>query len=154
MKNNYILNPEQANIIWKTSWLILMVSIYGVYRNYYDMAICPFCIFLTSINYWRKQDSWKRNLDIFCVRVGVIYTTIRSYNSDFCLLYNLFVYSGIFSYLMSKYYYSKQKYWLSTYCHLMLHIFGNVANIILYSGYISPLNENQIILYFIKYIKN
>lgn len=134
-ENKTILYPEQYWIIWKFSFLALGDCIYAVHRRHYDLALVPGIVFLTSINYWRKPNySWRRNIDIVCVKTSAIYQIIRAYNSEYYRIYYIFLFLGISFYPLSNFYYNKKLFWHSTYAHIMVHIFGNISNVILYSS--------------------
>jgi hypothetical protein len=138
MKNNVCkLNPQQYYFIWKVSWLSLFSCIYGLYNEHYNIAFAPGCVFLTSINYWRKPEySWRRYLDINFVIFAFIYTNIRAINAEYYFEYYLLSSVGVCFYPIAIYNNHKERYWLSVYSHCMIHVFGNLANIFLYSGYI------------------
>ena len=109
--------------------------IYALYKEHYDLALVPAGVFLTSVNYWRNPTySWRRNLDIVYVKTGLSYQIIRAYGSEYDKLYYIVVFLGISSYMLGIFYYKKKLYWHSTYAHIMLHILGNISNIILYSS--------------------
>ncbi len=70
---------------------------------------------------------------------------IRAIGAEYALLYYLTTLTSIYFFYIDVYYYNKRNYWYSTYAHCMLHLIANIANIILYSGYIVPITENIII---------
>ena len=138
-ENNCILQPEQYNFLWKTSFLSLFSSLYGIYKGHNDISYSTFAVFLSSINYWKKPNySWRRYLDITVVNISLIYHLLRAQNSQYSKLYYSTLFTSICFYPLSKYYYNKKLYWYSTYSHSMLHLLANISNIILYSGFISP----------------
>ena len=146
--NNCILHPNQCNLLWTTSWMSFVSSTYGMYMGVYDIASTAVFAFLTSINYWHKPDySWRRYLDMGAVYIGLTYHVIRAYNSQYAIYY----YSGIiFSCLMFPlgiYFYRKKRFWESTISHSALHIFANLSNMLLYSGYIEPYYLNPVFVY-------
>jgi hypothetical protein len=112
---------------------------YAIYNCYYGIALCPFGVFLTSINYWHKPDySWRRYFDMAYVQCAIFYQCYRSYRAQNATYHYTLMLLGISSYILGIYYYKKNLLWHSTYAHCMLHIIANIANIILYSGYIPP----------------
>ena len=139
--NGCILYPDQYNYLWKTSWLSLISALYAFYHGHYDMVLVPGGVFLTSINYWRKPDySWRRYADMCYVTGALSYQMLRSCKSQYGGVYVILTtVSAIYFYPLGIYYFTRGKYWHSAYAHSMIHILGNVANIILYSGYIEPL---------------
>jgi len=40
-----ILYPEQYNFLWKTSFLSLTSTIFGIYKGHWDLALCPGSVF-------------------------------------------------------------------------------------------------------------
>jgi hypothetical protein len=140
LDNGCILPSEYCNILWKISWVSIFSGMYALYNRHYDLAPVPFGVWLTSINYWRHPDySWRRYLDIFYVNSALFYQLIRAHRSQNSNMYYSFISIAMISFPISIYYHNKGKYWLSTLFHCNVHIFGNITNIILYSGYIQPM---------------
>ena len=134
-----ILKKEQYMLIYRASYFPIFVILYALYKQHYDNAILSTCICLTSINYWRYPDySWRRYLDMAVVKSGLIYQIYYSYHAQYATLYYILTGIGVFSYPIGVYYYRKGDWWASTYSHLTLHLFANMCNLILYSGYIRP----------------
>jgi hypothetical protein len=133
-----ILYPEQYKLIYNISFLCLISSIYAVYQKHYVLSIVPGGVFLTSINYWRYPDySWRRYLDMICVKSALLYHLYRAYNSQYMIHYYSLVLFAVSMYPLGIYFYRKKLLWHSTYAHCILHITGNISAIILYSGRIS-----------------
>ena len=110
-ENNCILQPEQYNFLWKTSFLSLFSSLYGIYKGYNDISYSTFAVFLSSINYWKKPNySWRRYLDITVVNISLIYHLLRAQNSQYSKLYYSTLFTGICFFPLSKYYYNKKLY--------------------------------------------
>ncbi len=127
------LPREYYIILWHTSWCALISSVFAFYKEFYDFSFLCFIVFLTSINYWKYPiNNWRRKVDMFCVYITIIYKIIKAYN----IKHNIYYYSALtFAlsfYMFSLYFSKKNKLWLSTLSHSMLHIFGNISNIILY----------------------
>ena len=130
-----ILYPSQYNLIYNVSFLCAGSSIYAIYNGHYGLSICPGTVFLTSINYWNYPDySWRRYLDMVCVKISLIYQIYRAYRSQYMIQYYILVLIASSMYPLGIYYYNKKQYWHSTYAHCLLHIIANIANVILYSG--------------------
>lgn len=137
-----ILYKDQYQLLWRSSWMTLISFMYAMYNGYYDMSIAPGIIFITSINYWRKPDySWRRYIDMTCVKCGILHHIIRAYNAQYNKEYYITVFIAGSFYTIGIYYYKKKLYWHSTYAHFILHIILNISNIILYSGFIDPLQR-------------
>ena len=134
-----ILYPKQSNFIYNVSFLSLISSIYAIYNKHYGIALLPGGVFITSINYWRKPDySWRRYFDISYVIFALNYQIILSYKVQYYKEYYLLTFCGIGFFILGVNYYKKKNYWMSTYCHIMLHVMANIGNIILYSGSMKP----------------
>lgn len=132
-----ILYPEQSKMIYNLSFLSLGSFVYALYNGHYDLSICPGGVFLTSIYYWVHPDySWRRYLDMTYVIMALSYQLYRARSSQYMIPYYSMVCSAVSMYPLGIYYYKKKQYWNSTYAHCALHILANIANIILYSGWI------------------
>ena len=142
--NNCILPYEHYNLIYKASYLAIFSFSYACYREQYSMAIVPGGVFVTSINYWRYpiKNCWRRKLDMSYVNFCIFYNIVRAYNAQNQNQYYFVLFMGITCYLLSIYYYNQHKLWTSTYLHCLVHVFGQVSNIILYSGEIRPITQS------------
>jgi hypothetical protein len=130
-----ILYPPQYNLIYNVSFLTAGSCIYALYNGHYYMSICPGTVFITSINYWSYPDySWRRYLDMVCVKLALSYQIYKAYRSPYMLHYYILVFMAACMYPLGIYYFRKKQYWHSTYAHCLLHIIANIANVILYSG--------------------
>lgn len=129
-----ILEKEYSSLIYKASHISLLTFAYALYRNS-KMAVFPGVLFLTSINYWRNPtNSWRRYIDINAVTFSLIYNLYISRHAEYGTQYYITCSVAAAFYPIGYYYYNKKDYWSSTYSHILLHIFANLANIILYSG--------------------
>ena len=141
-ENGCILYPNQCSFLCKISILSLISSLYAVYKENYELALIPFGVFLTSINYWYKPTNcWRKTLDVTYVQFALIYNIVRAYNSEYYILYYITVFISLCFYPLGVYLYNKKMYWESTYAHSMVHIIANISNIILYTGYVIPLTD-------------
>ena len=124
----------------KIAFLSLFSAFYAIYKGYYELALIPFGVFLTSIIYWYKPTNcWRQTLDITYVKFALFYNIIRAYNSEYYIFYYITVFISLCFYPLGIYLYNKQLYWESTYAHSMVHIIANISNIILYTGTVLPL---------------
>ena len=130
-----IVPEAQYKFLFKVSFITLSSIIYSYSQEYYDISLNAFIVFCTSINYWRKpMRDWRRTLDITYVRFAILYLLVRSYHSKYNIAcYSIFV-MIVSSYFSSRYFGKKQMYWHSVYSHSMIHLLGNIANILLSSG--------------------
>jgi len=107
--------------------------------------MAPGSIFLTSIIYWIEPDySWRRYLDMAVSKTAFTYQMIAAYNAQNAKAYYATAITAALFYPLGIYFSAKENYWASTYTHMGLHILGNLANIILYSGAIPNLDTTQI----------
>ena len=140
---NYPLSKEQYTCLYRTSPFFLFTSIYAIYRGHYAISIAPGSIFLTSIIYWIEPDySWRRYLDMAVSKTAFIYQLIAAYNAQNAKQYYIASLTAALFYPLGMYYSMKKDYWASTYAHMGLHLAGNLANCILYSGMIDKQSLN------------
>jgi len=128
----YILKDKKhSNLLFCSSFLFFVNSIISYMFEIYDYCYLLFCLFLTSINYWRKPTlSLRRNIDIFFAIFSFMYHKYSMLND----VYNyaipiILLYSGIIFYLIGVYI-SKDKMYLSVICHILLHICTNISCVI------------------------
>ena len=130
-----ILLPEQYNLLWKTSWLTLLSAAYLLHREHYDMSLLGTCVFLTSINYWRRPDySWRRYLDLGTVFVGATYESIRARNAEYRVVFFALNTIAVASFLVAIRLYNQNRWWASTLWHANIHLTANAALLIVASG--------------------
>ena len=133
-----VLPKIQTNMIWYTSWFLLVPSWYAYQRNYIDLCLVPFIVFWTSILYWCEADySYRRYLDIFFVVGGEIYQVIRARNAENRIGYYLLNSLSMICFSISVYFKGKSS-WLSAFFHMLLHIIGDIAYLVLCSGFVPP----------------
>lgn len=131
-----ILNKCYKNIYY-VSYLSFIPSLYGLYRKYYDLSLMSGGVTLTSINFWRNPDfSWRRELDIHFVRLSILYHLFRAYKSENRNAYYILSGSAITFYPIGVYFFIKKKYTYFMYSHILVHLIGDLSNIILYCGYV------------------
>jgi len=134
--NGCILPPEQYLIFLRLSFLSLFSSIFAFFQKHYDLAVVPFIIFCTSVNFWRRPEhGLRRNIDIICVQIGMWYQIFRAYNAENMMIFYIVYFIGCSFFVLSRF---QKCVWISTLCHMMVHILGNVGNVLLYSGNINP----------------
>ncbi len=136
--NGAILPKSQSNVLWYSSWLFLASGIYGYSRNYIELSLAPFLVFFTSILYWKHPDySYRRYVDVITVNTGVVYIALRARHCENRMMYYpLLVISCLCFYL--GYYFKKKSTWISTFFHMLLHIFGNLAFVVIAMGSTTP----------------
>lgn len=139
--NGLILPKAQYRYLWGISWLSLLSAIYAFSRGYNDLAFVPLSVWLTSIIYWWKPDySIRRYFDIYIVNTSLFYQLMRSVDCENRVAYWITLFIGSSFFPLGCYLHPINT-WASTLCHSMVHIFGNISNVILYSGKVPPLQD-------------
>ncbi len=137
-----IYQPRHSKILWRASWLFLGTAVYATYQQHYDLAIAPAGIFLTSINYWRHPTySIRRTTDIICVWLASGYTLTRALTAQHSLICYIGYAIAFTCYPISNMYLRKGNHDHSVLLHALMHLFGNISNIILFSGSIENTYE-------------
>ena len=136
-----LIPPDQSAVLLYTSWIALISAIYAMSRGHFDLCWVPWGVLLTSLNYWRRpRRDWRRVLDIAFVQVGLCWQLWRSVGAENCHAYWALTGAGIAIYFLGLFYEHRvRQLWPSTLLHGLLHVVGNVANIVLYSGTVPPL---------------
>ena len=130
-----IIPKDQFMMIYWASYCSLGSSLYAIYRSHYHLCIVPASVFLSSIHYWKKPDySYRRYLDMAVVQTALAYQVWNVWEAENFLWYMMMTSIGSGWFLYGVYNYSIGNTWRSTYAHILLHIFANIGNIILYSG--------------------
>jgi hypothetical protein len=128
-----------AHFIWYCAWLAIPSTIYAyAHPATAHFAPIPAAVFATSLLYWRDpvRASWRRKLDMIVVSTGLthhMYYAVYSPAITQGYYFSLVVVS-IMSYAISEYYLHRHWYWPATYMHASIHLFANIANLILYYG--------------------
>jgi hypothetical protein len=137
-----ILYPDQYNLLWQSSWCSLIGGSYAIYTQHYNHAIACYVVLLTSLNYWQypTQNSWSRFLDMTCVKLALAHHLITAYSMSNGILYYIIIGTGLASYQLGVELYKRDYWWASVYAHAMVHILGNIGNVILYSSEPIPLS--------------
>ena len=133
-----IIPREHYMTLFYVSWTTCISILYALYQCHYYLSIVPIGVLLFSLNYWRKPDySWRRYVDIVWAVGSFVFQIREAYKmSGFGKNYLWFVPIGSICFLMGVYYHKKNNreyQWLSTFFHSMVHIIGNVFNLVLYS---------------------
>ena len=116
--------------------LFLLSGIYAFTRGNYEFAIGPLGVWINSVNYWRKPTyGLRRNIDICWVLFALTCTAFNAYKSIHGLTWTYIMFSSLLVfYPLGWLLYMYEYFWLATIAHSMLHVFPNLANVILYSG--------------------
>lgn len=144
---NQVLPQPNANVIWRAAWLSFLSSIYALtHPDTVYIAIVPAAVLTTSLNYWRDpvRDSWRRTIDIYVVYsgIGTICTYTYFYLDNTKSEYHkhaffYLIFTSFMCYIVSGYYLKRNQLWPATYAHACIHIFANIANIVLCDGVVA-----------------
>ena len=127
---------KQSTYMWYISWLSALSACYIYYRNYNLYALLPAAIFLTSINYWKHPTyGFRRNLDISCSFSVISLLYILAFNGSERIRFYILMTLAVSCYPVSIYIYNNNMHYVSTLVHSYIHIFGNMATFVLFSGY-------------------
>lgn len=135
MKNEVIVPRSHANYMCIISNMSLISGTYAIQRGHPIVAIGPLGVWINSINYWRNPSyGIRRNIDISWVAFALIIQTIKLTHSNHYYYYACIMCPSLLFYPIGWVLYMNKYFWLATIAHSMLHVFPNMANIVLYSG--------------------
>jgi len=135
--NGLVIPKKQANYLFALSWVSLASGLYAIYRGYYDLSAVPLGVWLTSINYWRHPDySWRRYFDMAYVHLAMIFQIWRAVGAENMKEYYILLAVACLFFPIGVYFHQNNNQWGSTICHGQVHVFGNISNFVLYSGYV------------------
>ena len=113
----------------------------AIIRDYLDLVPVPLGVFITSVNYWRNPTlSWRRNVDIGVVFLSLVYQCIRAIWAEYGVHYYFITGIAVGCYVASQYTFSAHT-GVSALFHVMVHVVGNVANIVLYLCHVEPIRR-------------
>ena len=135
-----IIPIDQGYFLCIISCIHIVTFLYAFRQKLFYLAIHPFIVFFTSINYWRKpMYDWRRVMDIICVLFALSTHILHSIKAQNRALYSYITIIALLFYPISWYLLKNKYVWASTIAHSMIHIVADIANVILYSGEIPPL---------------
>jgi hypothetical protein len=130
-----ILEKKYSKWIYYTSFIFIIISMIGLYNNYYLNTLSVFSVFLTSINYWRYPiKGFRRNIDIMTVSLSIAYNSYYVYDCAYGHYYISIIILGIFIYIFSVLLYTKKYFGLSTLLHCNVHLLSHFANYLLFTN--------------------
>lgn len=140
MNNVYtIQKPEYSIRLYRTCYLML-VSMYSAWvHGIIDCFALSILVFSTSILYWRfPVDGWRRKLDMICANGSLLYQTLYKAPQiewiPACLYYSMVIFVVIF-YRNARFYGRVyHDYDMASRYHMLVHIFGNMGNLVLYQA--------------------
>ncbi len=135
---NQILEKDDSKIIYTISWLFLFTSLYGFYEGKHNtLSFLHGCIFINSINYWRNPiRGFRRNIDIFTNIITLLYGSYHVYGLHNSHLYYYCILSIKINFTLSWFIYNINRVKLSVLLHCLVHLSGNIGNILLFSDII------------------
>jgi hypothetical protein len=117
---------EQSDVFLKTSLLTLLTTVAAAWKGDMKGALCSLAIVGTSLNYWRYPVyGFRRNMDIATVSSCSVLNTYTSFYSENQLYFLILTQAAIMCYVVNRYY-------QTIILHCMVHILGNMANVIMY----------------------
>jgi hypothetical protein len=124
-----ILDVKDSKIVYTTSWLFLLNSLYGFYDGEHPfISFLLSCIFFNSINYWRNPiRGFRRNLDIFTNVASIGYVSYYLYEYHNNHLYYYCILGVKLSFLLSWMVYNLNMVKLSIILHCCTHFLGNMS---------------------------
>ncbi len=130
-----IVSLTEAKAIKYCSSLSLLTGLYAIYRGNPELAKVPFSVFCTSVLYWHWPTyGWRRNLDIINTQICLWWQLYRATNSEYRVYYYSTKSIAILLFGLGWVAAWNNRSWTGTMCHIGVHVVGNIANIILYSG--------------------
>ena len=134
-----VVPTHHANTFKHLSWLSLFSSWYGYMRGHHH-AYIPACVWFTSLIYWSHNDySVWRYIDIVVVQMCLWFQFYYAQFFSTGMYFKIYACLGMccfFNALVSKYAWKDEK--TSFVSHCLVHILGNVGNVILYTGTFHP----------------
>ncbi len=131
MNQELTLSPQYSRILLYVSQLSLLTAIFVYFYGHPQLVIVPGSVYISSVLYWRnpiKESIW-RKIDIATVIIAfnwqnyiIISQNLHTYQ------YWILMGIAVSCYPLSNY---CRKYgeWADTACHVLIHIFANIANI-------------------------
>ena len=146
-KDELILPKEHNDLFIIFSLLSFVTAIYAIKRGYYDLSLIPIGVGINSINYWRcpKKNGLRRNLDVTWIYIGALWQILRAVESSKSVEFYTTMFISIIIFIFGRHFYMKKEYELSTFFHILVHIGGNIANYILYSGTMPKFQDSWLI---------
>ena len=131
IKNNEY--KGDMSYLYYSSYLYLIVSLYGFYNKLYLSGILTFYLFITSVVHWNDYNNkFKLYGDYYMVLIIVIYGTytafkIKNYIPILCFFLMICLY------FISFHYTFKQNYLVASNVWILSHCFGAILCIYLFT---------------------
>jgi hypothetical protein len=134
-ENRLIVPQDHGYYMCIMASLYLLSGIYALKKGHYDFALYPLGVWFNSVNFWRNPIyGLRRNIDICWGLISLGYHLVNSHKSIHGIMFQYIVTISLLSYPFGWLLYIYEYFWLATIVHSMLHVFPNLANVILYSG--------------------
>jgi hypothetical protein len=139
MKNTLQLNRYSRRLFWSST--LTVVSVYSAwYNELYDGVIRSLIVLSTSMIYWNNpNDGIIRKIDMIsangCLGYQLMYTS-RELPLVTWVIYTSIIIGCLKCYINARYYGRKKDpdFDRASRWHMLIHLFGNIGNIILYDG--------------------
>jgi hypothetical protein len=131
-----VIKPECAKILFRASFISLGCSFVAAALKVYDGMAVTAAVFLCSVNHWRRPVyGLRRNVDIANTVSCLAYQTWRCFAvaRTYRIGYLVSTYVGVGCFFLGLRL-DKVNEMHGTYSHALVHVLGNVGNIILYVG--------------------
>ena len=134
------INSKYKNRLFLSSFSAL-ISIYSAFHNkLYYAYLRSIIVLFTSLLYWyHPTDGIRRKMDMICVNTFSLFQLFYTANYlsfTAWLLYICNTTMCLVFYMIARYFGRKKNpnYNISSIFHILLHLFGNIGNIILFDG--------------------
>ena len=141
------VQPEQSKWLWLSSWLNAVSLCGALLVHADDLALLAALVLTTSLNYWRKPDyGWRRYMDIVVVQLALWWLSLRNLDTlePYRTVAFLILLIMVGTFVTSMLYRNHVKF--STTLHMLVHLFGNVASLFVYSGGLPHTCEASVVL--------
>ena len=132
-----MLEPQYSIRLYYSTYTMIVLILYGLYCKLYSLSLCYFCGLLSSLNHWKcpKNDN-NRLIDLCIIRGSGLYHYYYSWlipYTSYFIFYHIWIFLCLMCYCGSCYYRTKNQNVCSI-IHMNMHLFGNIAHFILYTG--------------------
>ncbi len=133
--DDIVLEKNYSNILFKTSFLFGLNTIYGFYQyfnnklHFNDVLLTNTLLFITSVNYWRNPVyGFRRKIDMMMAVTNIFYNTYTISNYPNAWISYFSIKMIIITYWLSWKYHLNGNKELGTFYHSLVHVFGNIGN--------------------------
>ena len=130
-----IVPRAQANYILSLSALSFLSGAYGVCQGHHVYGTIPLSVGLTTLLFWSHPVAgWRRWLDIAVSMTGAAFLLVAAADAENRTPYYALKLAAMACYPVGHYWHNRGFVWRGTLWHGGIHILGNLANAVLYSG--------------------